>query len=448
MNSTRICKLNKHSYSSGSIVYWTSRDQRIRYNHALIHAQEKALKYNCPLIVLFCLVPEFIGATIRQYNFMLKGLKEIEHNLKEKNIPFMMLTGQPYKEIPAFLNSIKAGYLITDFDPLRIKQQWQKKVNQAISIPFDEVDTHNIVPCRVASQKQEYAARTIRPKIHRLLNDYLFDPPQLQKHPVECNINFAPVNWKNIHSSLKIDQTVSEVDWLTPGEEAANKMLDHFITRKLDKYGQDRNDPACDALSNMSPYLHFGQISALQIALKVNRAKANEESKESYLEELIVRKELSDNYCFYNSDYDNLKAIPEWVKKTYEAHKDDIRPYLYTLKELENAQTHEDAWNACQLEMIKTGKMQGYMRMYWAKKIFEWTESPEQALEFAIYLNDKYELDGRDPNGYTGIMWSIAGVHDRGWTERPVFGKIRYMNYNGLKSKFNIKAYIDKWTKS
>jgi len=379
---------------------------------------------------------------------MLKGLKEIEHNLKEKNIPFMMLTGQPYKEIPAFLNSIKAGYLITDFDPLRIKQQWQKKVNQAISIPFDEVDTHNIVPCRVASQKQEYAARTIRPKIHRLLNDYLFDPPQLQKHPVECNINFAPVNWKNIHSSLKIDQTVSEVDWLTPGEEAANKMLDHFITRKLDKYGQDRNDPACDALSNMSPYLHFGQISALQIALKVNRAKANEESKESYLEELIVRKELSDNYCFYNSDYDNLKAIPEWVKKTYEAHKDDIRPYLYTLKELENAQTHEDAWNACQLEMIKTGKMQGYMRMYWAKKIFEWTESPEQALEFAIYLNDKYELDGRDPNGYTGIMWSIAGVHDRGWTERPVFGKIRYMNYNGLKSKFNIKAYIDKWTKS
>jgi Deoxyribodipyrimidine photo-lyase type II (EC 4.1.99.3) len=162
------------------------------------------------------------------------------------------------------------------------------------------------------------------------------------------------------------------------------------------------------------------------------------------LEELIVRRELSDNFCFYNASYDSLKGFPLWAKATLHDHRKDPRAYSYTLKELENAQTHDELWNAAQREMTLKGKMHGYLRMYWAKKILEWTETPVQALRIAIYLNYKYELDGRDPNSYTGIAWCIGGVHDRPWKEREIFGKIRYMSYRGMHSKFNVSEYITK----
>jgi deoxyribodipyrimidine photo-lyase len=204
-----------------------------------------------------------------------------------------------------------------------------------------------------------------------------------------------------------------------------------------------RNDPAKDGQSNLSPYMHFGHISAQRIALDVSMSDINKESREAFLEELIVRRELSDNFCFYNAHYDNFDGFPEWGKKTLNAHRKDKREYLYNIKQFENAETHDDLWNAAQIQMLKTGKMHGYMRMYWAKKILEWTESPEKAMEIAIYLNDRYELDGRDPNGYTGIAWSIGGLHDRAWNERPVFGKIRYMSYNGCKTKFDVIKYIE-----
>ena len=196
-------------------------------------------------------------------------------------------------------------------------------------------------------------------------------------------------------------------------------------------------------LSNLSPYLHFGQISAQRVALIVN-GLGNHPSAESFLEELIVRRELSDNFCYYNSDYDSFKGFPEWAKKTLNDHKKDEREFVYTLKKFEEAKTHEDLWNAAQMQLVNTGKLHGYMRMYWAKKILEWSKSPEEALKIAIYLNDKYELDGRDPNGYTGCAWAIGGVHDRAWAERPVYGKIRYMNRNGAKRKFDIEKYISK----
>jgi deoxyribodipyrimidine photo-lyase len=214
-----------------------------------------------------------------------------------------------------------------------------------------------------------------------------------------------------------------------------------------------RNNPTRDAQSNLSPYLHFGQISAQRVALEVLKylslppfAREGTEggiSHAAFLEELIIRRELSDNFCFYNRDYDNFEGFPDWAKKTLNKHRKDRRDYIYTVKQFEHAKTHDDLWNAAQMEMAKRGKMHGYMRMYWAKKILEWTESPEKAMEVAIYLNDQYELDGRDPNGYAGIAWSIGGVHDRAWNERPIFGKIRYMSYNGCKAKFDIKQYIN-----
>jgi len=219
--------------------------------------------------------------------------------------------------------------------------------------------------------------------------------------------------------------------------------LASFIEDKLFLYAEGRNDPVRDGQSNLSPYLHFGQLSAQRIAREVRKADIQEEAKSSFLEELIIRRELADNFCFYNAGYDNFAGFPAWAKLTLDQHRNDPRQYLYSTGQLERAETHDDLWNAAQKEMVKRGKMHGYLRMYWAKKILEWTPAPEAALATAIYLNDRYELDGRDPNGYAGIAWSIGGVHDRAWNERSIFGKIRYMSYNGCKAKFSIKRYIE-----
>jgi deoxyribodipyrimidine photo-lyase len=237
---------------------------------------------------------------------------------------------------------------------------------------------------------------------------------------------------------------VNVVGWRKPGEKAAQSALYGFVEEKLGGYDRDRNNPNKTGQSDLSPYLHFGHISAQRIALEVIKEKAASESRDAFLEELIVRRELSDNFCFYNDHYDSVEGFPEWAKKTLDQHMKDKRPYLYSLEDFEEARTHDDLWNAAQMEMVKCGKMHGYMRMYWAKKILEWTRSPEEAMETAIYLNDRFELDGRDPNGYAGIAWSIGGVHDRAWNEWNVFGKIRYMSYNGCRSKFKTDSYI-KW---
>jgi len=223
--------------------------------------------------------------------------------------------------------------------------------------------------------------------------------------------------------------------------------LKSFIDKKLPRYADMRNDPSRDGQSNLSPYLHFGQLSAQRAALEADNVHCPAMSKETFLEELIVRRELSDDFCYYNDHYDSFAGFPEWSQRSLNFHRKDRREYIYSLKKFENAQTYDNLWNSAQMEMVKRGKMHGYMRMYWAKKILEWSSSPEEALETAIYLNDKYELDGRDPNGYTGIAWSIGGVHDRAWNERPVFGKIRYMSYNGCKGKFDVEAYVRQYDK-
>jgi deoxyribodipyrimidine photo-lyase len=237
---------------------------------------------------------------------------------------------------------------------------------------------------------------------------------------------------------------VVEIEWLKPGEKEGKKICHHFIKNKLSDYDRGRNDPNRDAQSRLSPYLHFGQISAQRVALEVLKNGAQGPNRDAFLEELIVRRELADNYCYYNPDYDNFQGFPDWAKKSLKEHRKDKRDYVYTYKQFEEGKTHDSLWNAAQKEMVKTGKMHGYMRMYWAKKILEWTDTPEQAQKIAIDLNNKYELDGRDPNGYTGIAWSIGGVHDRAWFNRPIFGKIRFMSAKGAQSKFDVNAYISK----
>jgi deoxyribodipyrimidine photo-lyase len=459
MNPKRVRTLKPGKSGEGPVVYWMSRDQRVEDNWALLFARKIAMEADVPVFVVFCLVDRFSGAIRRQYEFMLKGLQEVEAALARKKIPFFFLRGDPGEEIPDFIERYDIGTLVTDFSPLRIKRIWTEKVASGIKVPFFEVDAHNVVPCWEASKKQEYAAHTFRPKLLRLLPEFLTEYPELESNPKFSEISSSsgksktfPEVRKNATGTLLPEDLLEEKTDFLPGpalfeagETAARKVMDEFLTNKLDSYSALRNDPTKDALSNLSPYLHFGQISAQRVALEVENTKADPGSKEVFLDELLVRKELADNFCYYNPFYDSFDGFPEWAKKTLNSHRRDPRGHIFTLEELETGKTYDPLWNASQIELLRKGKMHSYMRMYWAKKILEWSESPEKALETAIYLNDKYEMDGRDPNGYTGIAWSIGGVHDRPWQEREIFGKIRYMSYEGSKRKFDVKSYIAKY---
>ena len=445
MDEARLRLLQDGKETNGPVVYWISRDQRVHDNWALLYAQKLAFEKKKPLLVIFNLMPDFLEATIRQYGFMLKGLHEVEQELNRYNIPFVLLKGKPDVQIPEFIKKSNTSALISDFDPLRVKRIWKRDVAKKIEIPFYEVDAHNIVPCLFVSNKLEFAAYTIRPKIHKLLPEFLDDYPRLKKMQKADSLEADKINWDKVTASLKINREVKEVNWIKPGETAAANALKDFLENRLERYSEDRNDPNKNALSNLSPYLHFGHISAQRVALTVQQFYQKNPSAETFLEELIVRRELSDNFCYFNPKYDSFDGFHDWAKQTLNQHRKDKREFVYSIKEFEQASTHEDLWNAAQKELIINGKMHGYMRMYWAKKILEWSKSPEEALRIAIYLNDKYELDGRDPNGYVGCAWSIGGVHDRAWTERLVYGKIRYMNRNGAARKFDVNSYVKKY---
>ncbi len=435
-------RLNDRPPGPGPVVYWLSRDQRPADNWALAAARALAAAHRRPLAVVFCLVPAFLGATRRQYDFLLAGLQETAAALLKTGIPFFLLAGDPGEEIPRFLKAPGAGVLVTDFDPLRLKRGWQTAVVKQADIPVWEVDAHNIVPCWLASGKREYGAYTLRPKLRRLLPDFLEDFPAVTPPPIPWPEALGAPDWTGVRARLPMDEGVGPVTWLTPGPTAARAALTRFVTQRLPGYAVRRNDPSQNGQSDLSPYLHFGQLAPQRVALEITRAAAPEEDKQAFLEELIVRRELADNFCFYNPDYDRVAGFPAWARTTLDRHRGDERDYLYSREDFEFSRTHDPLWNAAQTEMRLRGKMPGYLRMYWAKKILEWTASPEEALDTAIYLNDRYELDGRDPNGYTGIAWSLGGVHDRPWGERPVFGKIRYMSAAGCRRKFPVDKYI------
>ncbi|MCX7787429.1 MAG: deoxyribodipyrimidine photo-lyase [Spirochaetes bacterium] len=455
----------------GPIVYWMSRDQRIEDNRALNFALRFAIAEQRPFVVCFCLVLRFLDAPLRAYDFMLGGLKEVAAGLTERRIPFLLLLGDPPTDIPLVLKQIEAGACVTDFDPLRIKREWKAQIADKTSIPLYEVDAHNIVPCWESSQKQEFSARTIRPKILNRLQTYLTEDPwvgeedwkEMRKLNRNCGIPLGgaliqgshtvsgqsrdsiSIDWGALQRYLQVDVSVPPVTWLTPGTTAARRKLECFIQEKLPGYDQNRNDPNKDSLSDLSPYLHFGQISAREVALAVERSEATKENKEAFLEQLIVRKELSDNYCYYNPCYDSFDGFPQWAQMSLRKHEKDPRPYLYTYEQLDRSQTHDPLWNAAQNQLVLRGKLHGYLRMYWAKKILEWTPSARIAMEYAVRLNDRYNLDGRDPNGYVGCAWAIGGTHDRPWFDRPIFGQVRYMSYSGAFRKFNVEAFLERW---
>jgi deoxyribodipyrimidine photo-lyase len=417
-----------------------SRDQRSADNWALLWAQQEALAREKPLTVVFCLDPGNLNTDPRYAGFLIQGLDGLGKQLGDKNIGFTLLPGSGVELLPDFILQQDAHVLVTDYSPLRGYRELQAEILRRVTMPCYEVDAHNIIPVWVTSEKKEYGAYTIRPKIQRLLPDFLTGFPALVHHPFGKG-KIESLDQSRLRESFPATVRLAD-DWFEPGEQAARAAMAHAISTRLPTYSTARNDPCARAQSNLSPWLHFGYLSAQRLALNVSESALDEDTKAQFLEELVVRRELSDNFCHYEPAYDRFDGFPDWARKTLHEHRGDNREFCYSLTELEEARTHEALWNGCQHDLVHTGKLHGYLRMYWAKKILEWTAGPEEALEFGITLNDRYSIDGHDPNGYTGLAWSIGGVHDRAWSERPVFGKIRYMNERGCRRKFAVDSYI------
>jgi deoxyribodipyrimidine photo-lyase len=308
-----------------------------------------------------------------------------------------------------------------------------------------QVEGDLVLPVEEVSDKSEWAAATIRRKINRIRDQFLLPGGPLRapsKDSLGIRIDGAVKPDQELIGTLNIDRSVRPAARFKGGGSRALGRLKQFCTDSLRYYHSLRNDPAQEHQSNLSPYLHFGQISPLTVALAVRAARgAPREAIDAFLEELIVRRELAFNFVYYDQHYGSYACLPEWAKRTLEEHRKDSRPYLYSREQLEGANTHDPYWNAAMEEMRLSGKMHGYMRMYWGKKILEWSESPEQAYETALNLNNRYFLDGRDPNSYAGVAWCF-GKHDRPWMERPIFGKVRYMADSGLRRKFDMDSYL------
>ena len=443
----RIRRLNGDPIREGRyVLYWMQAAQRAHWNEALEFAIQQANRRALPVVVLFCLVDDFPQASLRHYHFMLQGLQETQRGLEHRGIRMVVFHGPPAEGVADLAQD--AALLVVDAGHLRIQRAWRGEVAGRVSCAMFEVEANLIVPVWEASDKENFSAATLRPRIHRKLDTYLRPLRQTGVRRDSLGLRLPSLGIQGLEqvlSQLQINRTIGPVSGFVGGTSQARQRLKDFLPHKLDHFADLRNDPTADYTSGLSPYLHFGQISPVYVALQV--AKRNSPAQGDFLEELIVRRELAFNFVFYNPNYDDYQGLASWARRTLDCHAGDRREYVYTLRQFEQAATHDPYWNAAQREMVVTGKMHGYMRMYWGKKILEWSKTPQEALKIALHLNDRYELDGRDPNGYAGAAWCL-GQHDRAWAERPVFGKVRYMNAAGLLRKFDADAYVEKVNRS
>ncbi len=441
IHDERIKSLNQNRTAEGNyVLYWMQQSQRAEYNHALEYAVMRANELKLPLLVFFGIVPSFPEANERHYRFMIEGLRETRTRLAKRGIAMAVRICTPDRG--AMELSRNAALVVTDRGYLRIQREWRASAAARMKCPLIQVESDTIVPVESASPKEEYTAGTFRPKIMTLLPFYLKPLRQIRSRIDSTGIDSESLDLADIDGiigKLETDRSVAPVQLLRGGTGEAKRLLRRFIADKLDSVPENRNDPSRDCVSRLGPYLHFGQISSLYAALEV--LKTNSPGRDIFLEELIVRRELSINFVFYNANYDSIECLPDWARQTLKKHARDRRDYVYDITALEQARTHDRYWNAAQRELVLRGKMHGYMRMYWGKKILEWSPSPEEAYASALALNNKYSLDGRDPNSFAGVAWCF-GKHDRAWSERHVFGKIRYMNDRGLERKFDMERYI------
>lgn len=425
------------------VVYWMQRSQRGVDNPALDVAVEAANALRKPVVVFFAPVPFYPRANLRPYQFLLEGIPDIASALEKRGIGFV-LRRYPDHSLLKFCDEIHPAMVVGDENPLREPERWREIATKKLRIPLWTVDSDVIVPSRLID-KEQYGAYHIRKKLHAYLDLFLFkpaNPPAKVPWKKPRNLQSLAPDF-DITKHWLLDRSVDAVGTFKGGTKEALRLLREFTHKKLARYSKDRNHPEIDGTSRLSPYLHFGHISPLTVALAIRNADAPKVDKESFLNELLVWRELAINFVTYNPNYDNFGSGEKWAHRTLAEHASDLRPYLYTERELENAETHDTLWNAAQRQMVISGWMHNYMRMYWGKKILEWSRTPAEAYRIAVALNDKYELDGRDPNGYAGIAWSIVGKFDRPWFTRPIFGQVRYMSGASTAKKFDSRSYVE-----
>ena len=439
----RVRKAGQPNPQGRAVVYWMQRAQRAADNPALDIAIHAANILDKPVVVLLTLVPFYPGANLRHYSFMAAGFGDLAEELAKRGIGFI-LRRYPDHSVPAFVRDVDAALLIGDENPLREPNRWRDDVAAAVSVPFWTVDADVVVPsCLLV--KEQYAARTLRPRLHRLLPTYLVAEPGPK----------PKLAWKNprglagtdprgdVLAGLKIDRTVSPVSAWRGGRREAIARLTGFMRNGLAGYDSERNRPERDGTSCLSPYLHFGQLGPREVALAVQAAEAPETDKAAFLEQLLVRRELAINFVRYNPAYDRLDGCEAWAKRTLAKHSHDRRPLLLRREVLVAGESPDPLWNAAQRQMTEGGWMHSYLRMYWAKRLLEWCPTAADAFDTAVWLNDRFELDGRDPNGYAGIAWAIGGKHDRAWgPERPIFGTVRFMSFASTSRKFDMRKYL------
>lgn len=442
----RIRRPGAPDSSGGCVVYWMQRAHRGSDNPALDVAVNAANLLGKPVVVYLAPVPFYPNANWRHYHFLAQGIPDIAAAAEKRNLGFV-LRRYPDHSLPKFCEEVKPALVIGDENPLREPESWRQRAAKRLKVPLWTVDADVVVPSRLI-EKELYAAFHMRRRMDRLLPDFLV----ASRNPK------ARVAWKKpreLHSLLpdfdilagwELDRSAGPVSGFTGGASEAARLLKLFVGGKLANYGDTRNHPELEGTSRLSPYLHFGHIGPLTVALAVKHADLPQETKQAYLDQLLVWRELAINFVTYNQHYDSFECGPAWAHRTLAEHAGDPRPYLYQRRELEAAETHDPLWNAAQMQMVHEGWMHNYMRMYWAKKILEWSRTPAEAYRTAVYLNDKFLLDGRDPNGYAGIAWSLVGKFDRPWFERPIFGLIRYMSGQSTGRKFDSGRYIAQHT--
>lgn len=428
------------------VLYWMQHSQRAHHNPALEYAIRYANDLDLPCVVAFVFPKGDERATVRRYKFQLEGLKEVADRLAERDLKFLLFRGEPAKTIAAFADENDAAAMVCDRGYLRFERGWREDLADALAVPLIQIEGDVVVPIETTSGKREYAARTIRDKAMDRVED--FDSTSSETEPKQASNRMhlsGDLDFTNVGAvldALSPDNSVGPAPGMIGGTSEARSRLTGFLRSHLDGYDDGRLDPVDDATSHLSPYLHFGQISPVEVVEKIQDSSAPKDDREAFLEELIVRRELAKNFVYYARDaYDSLNALPDWAAETLEDHKSDDRPDHYTRDQLERGETDDEAWNAAMREMRGRGFIPNYMRMYWGKQILRWTNTPRYAHETALYLNNKYFLDGYDANSYTNVLW-LFGLHDRAWGEHDVFGKVRRMTKGGLEGKFDVQGYV------
>lgn len=440
LNTARVLKLKSNNSTNRNVLYYTIRDLRLHDNWAVVHSQNIADILESKMYIVFSVLDNFLDASIRQYSFLKEGLVELETDCKKFNICFQLLYGNPTDTLKIFIEKYKIGYLIIEQFPLKIFKRMVEKF-KSFDVNIHQVDAHNIIPVWVSSDKREYNARTLRIKIKKLKNDFLTDFPIIKK--LKQKPEFVKNDFDSFLSYVKMNKNVPQIVNKKDFKGGQSHGMLHLFSflKKIDGY-ENRNDANSNSTSRLSFWLHFGMVSSQRCVLEAEKLYCNSAVLQ-FVEEIFVRKELSDNFCYYVEDYTSIRSCYEWAQNSLRIHETDERENLFSLEELENQQTNDKLWNACQLHAAKFGYLNGYLRMYWAKKVLEWSNNAQEAVDKLVILNDRYFIDGRDPNGYVGILWSVAGLHDRAFGERKIYGKIRFMSLRGLKKHLNINTFIE-----